>query len=167
MRSYRNTAGFTLLEVLLASAILAFCVAAISQAIALGHGQTYEAIHGRRAVVLAEALLEEVLSLPFADPEGASVMGPEAGESSRSSYDNCDDFDGFADGGDDGPVRDAGGVDYGDLYQVFTRAVAASDTPISVPGFGGDIPGLTVTVTVTDDRGLSWSITRFIPEPAS
>ena len=53
------------MEVLIASAILSFAVAAISQAIVAGQTQTYEALHAQRGMSLADALIEEIQALPY------------------------------------------------------------------------------------------------------
>lgn len=47
---------------------------------------------------LAEDLMEEILSKPFYDPNGAACNpGPDAGEtySNRATLDNVDDYDGY------------------------------------------------------------------------
>lgn len=165
MRSVRRQSGFTLVEVMIATAILAFAVAAVSQAIVAGQMQTYEALHNWRGLCLAEAMVEEIISLPYDDPDGGGGAGPEAGEPNRNQFDNCDDFHGYSETA--GNVDDAAGNGYGDMFDRFSRAVTATYTQQAVPGMGAPQDGLQVTVTVTDDRGLTWSIVRFITEPAS
>ena len=162
-RPFRRHGAFTLAEVLIASVVLAIAAAALTQAIVAGQVQTSEALRDWRAVSLAEALLEEVLALPYDDPQGASAPGPEAGENSRASFDNCDDFHGFTETA--GNLTDATGAAYGQTFQIFSRSVTAAYTTQTPPGLGGPINGLDVTVTVTDDRQTTWSISRFIAEP--
>lgn len=92
----RKANAFTLAEALIASAILVASITAISLPFtAAAHNQQAEA---RRtvAVSLAQELMEEILSKPFADPNGASTPGPEAGETTRALFDNLDDYNGFA-----------------------------------------------------------------------
>ena len=87
--------AFTLAEALIASALLAASISAITLPFsAAAHNQQDEA---RRtvAVSLAQEMLEEILSKPFRDPNGASACGPESGETSRSLFDNMDDYDGY------------------------------------------------------------------------
>lgn len=156
--------ALTLVEGLLASALLAFAVAAVSQAVVAGQMQTVEALHHRRAVELTEALMDEVLRLPYDDPQGASSPGPEAGESSRSAFDNADDYHGFSETA--GTLADAAGTLYSAPFQDFTRSVTAAYGNVTVTGFASAIPGLTVTVTV-QEAGLTWSVTRFIAQPPS
>ena len=123
-RSRRRQRGISLVEVLIASAILSFAVAAICQAIVAGQMQTYEALHQLRAMSLAEALVEEVQALPYADPEGAPAAGPDAGETGRALYDNADDYDGFSEAA--GNVADAAGTAYGRTFDTFSRSATAT-----------------------------------------
>ena len=155
--------GFTLMESLLAASILSFAVAAICQAVVSGQVQTSEALRDIRAMALAEVLLEEALALPYDDPEGATAAGPDAGESSRGAFDNSDDFDGYAETA--GSLVDAADEDYPTAYQEFTRSVVASYGTVNVAALGGTIDGLNVTVTVQDDRGQTWTVSRFVPDP--
>jgi hypothetical protein len=145
--------------------MLALAVAAISQAVLAGQMQTYEALHQRRAVELAEALVDEVLHLPYDDPEGASAPGPEAGETGRSLFDNADDYHGFSEAA--GSLADASGTLYPASLQDFSRSVSAAYANISVTGFDDPLPGLTITATVQDDAGQTWAITRWVAQPPS
>ena len=130
--AYAVPRGMTLVEALLASVILAVAVAAVSQAIVAGQMQSYSALHRRRAVDLAEALMEEVLRLPYNDPDGASAPGPEAGESGRSSFDNIDDYHGFSETG--GSVADLAGGTYASAFQGFSRSVTVASGTVTVGG---------------------------------
>lgn len=50
-----------------------------------------------RAALLAEALVAEIASMPYEDPDGAALLGMEPGEtdSCRCGLDDVDDFDGY------------------------------------------------------------------------
>lgn len=150
--------AFTLIEVMLAVAILAFAVAAVAQAISAAQAQTDASLHDLRAVSLAEAMIEEVLAKPYADPDGIDA------EFSRSAFDDADDYDGFQEAA--GALQDAAGVAYAAPYQRFDRSVAVTPQTLNIPGFGGAVAGLNVVVTVTD-AGRAWTLTRFIPEPVA
>lgn len=165
-----HPAGFTLIESLMAISVLAFAVIAISQAISAGQMETYEALHHERAMAVAQALMEEVLALPYADPDDSSTTaGPETGQgesaSSRSTFDNCDDFHNYSES--TGNVADHAGVAYTGQFTDFSRAVTAAYETKTITGFSGSpsFDGLTVTISITDTRGQQWSVTRFIPEP--
>ena len=155
--------AFTLPEVLMASAILAFAVAAISYAVSTGQAQTHYALHELRAISLTEALMEEIVAYPYADPEGATAAGADAGESSRASFDNSDDYHGYSESM--GNIRDYDGDAYPTAYSRFRRSVTAVHETLNFAAVGGNMTGLTVTVTVTDDKGRTWQAMRFIPEP--
>ncbi len=154
--------GFTLTEVMIASAILAFAVIAITQLIVAGQTQSIEALHHRRGQSLAEALMDEILALPYTDPQGDTTIGPDAGERNRNEFDNIDDYHGFNE--EAGAICDAHGQPYGGQFDRFRRTVTVE--PYMQPLTGSaPIAGLRIIVTVTDERGLSWTITRFVPEP--
>lgn len=158
--------GFTLVEVLMAASVLGFAVIALVQAVWAGQMNTYEAIHEARAHSLAEAMIDEVLSLPYSDPDETSSPGPETDETIRTHFDNADDYHGYTDAA--GSIVDADAVLYPAAYQVFTRTVSAQYDTQTVTGFGTNpVIGLTVTVTVQDLDGRFWVLSRFIREPQS
>lgn len=163
-RPRRSGGGFTLVEALFASAVLALVVAAMSQAVVSGQAVTAQAMFEARALSLAEALMEEVLALPYTDPGGDTAAGPDAGETGRADFDGMDDYDGYAEAA--GALVDPAGVLYPERHQVFSRAVAASYATEDLAVLGGARDGLRVTVTVADAGGRAWTITRFVPEPA-
>jgi len=163
-QSRNRSEGFTLMEVMFAMMVLSFSVAALTQAIVSGQSHTYEAMHSSRAVALAEAMIDEVLSKPYDDPEGELTVGPDTGEASRDLFDNADDYDGLIEAA--GAVQDQSLTAYPQLYQRFGRSVTATYTTENLPDLGGNHNGLTVTVTVTDQNGRVWTISRFIQEPA-
>ena len=157
--------GFTLVECTAAMLVLSVAVLAVVEAISVAQSHPYEALHTLRAHALAEALADEIIALPYADPQGGTTVGPDSGETGRANFDNCDDFDGFADSA--GALADAQAITYSTVYQRFNRSVTASYGTESIAGLGGTTSGLTTTVTVTDDLGRTWVVTRFITEPAS
>lgn len=156
--------GFTLAEAMIAVAILAVSVLAITEMIVAGQMATYEAMHQRRGQSLVEAMMEEVISKPYDDPDEVSAFGPEVDEVDREDFDNTDDFDGWTE--DFGDIVDATGAAYGTGFARFSRAVTCAAASQTVGGLSVTVDGLDVTVTVTDDRGSQWQTTRFIPETA-
>ncbi|MCP4247271.1 MAG: hypothetical protein GY778_09510 [bacterium] len=161
----QNARALTLVECLIAATILAVAVAAVAQAVVAGQMQSYAALYQRRAVEMAEALMDEVLSLPYDDPQGASTPGPEAGETTRAAFDNADDFHGYGEAAT--TLADAAGTVYATPFQDFSRSVTAAYSNVAVTGFADPIPALTVTVTVQDGAGQSWTLTRLIAQPPS
>lgn len=160
VHAHRLDHGFTLPEVMLALAVLLFIVAAVGNAVVAGQMHVFAAIHEVRATALAEAMMDEVLSKPWADPGGASVPGPDAGENDRGDFDNLDDYHGFTE--EPGTVADFAGVLYPQTYQGFARRVTVADETVEC--LGADVAGLAITVTVTDADNRAWTIRRFVPE---
>lgn len=161
----RHSKGFTLAEVLIASAILSFVTLAIVQAVTAGQANTLDALKRARADALAQSLLEEILSKPYTDPDEAGAIGPEGDESGRSDFDNVDDYHGYSESA--GGLVDHAASAYPTAYQVFNRSVAIVALTNSVAALGGDHTGVQVTVTVSEPNGRTWVVTRFVPEPAS
>lgn len=136
--------GLTLVECLLALGVVALAVVAIFQALAAGHGQTWQLLQHSRAVALAQAGMEEVLSWSeFPEDSGSWLQMP-------------------------GEIADAVGRLYPKEYQVFTREIEVqrvlrSDGTVRL----GDWPvgGYLVRVRVHDRQGKEQcQLVRFIPE---
>ncbi|NLF29937.1 MAG: prepilin-type N-terminal cleavage/methylation domain-containing protein [Planctomycetes bacterium] len=99
-RHHRTTGGrgFTLAEVLIASAMLAFVASAVMVPYAAGiQNDRFCGIH-TEAVALGQDLMEDILALPFYDPETPDTLalGPDAGEFTRATFDNIDDYHGYS-----------------------------------------------------------------------
>lgn len=149
----------------MASSVLAFVVAAFAQAVACGQGETAASLDSLRGTVLAEGLMEEILSLPYDDPNGYTAAGPDTGNSTRQLYDNIDDYHGFSETANN--IKDLSAALYPREYQCFTRSVTCVYGSVTPTGLGVTLSGITVTVTVTQSPGsLRWTITRFIPDPS-
>jgi MSHA pilin protein MshD len=99
MRRKNTQSGFTLMEALLASAILLMAITAITMPFSTAAGTEQLVIRQTMAAGLAQELMEEILAKPFADPQGASNPGVEADEDEqdRGTFDNMDDYDGWED----------------------------------------------------------------------
>jgi len=108
--------------------------------------------------------MDEIVALPYKDPSGtAAALGPDSGESSRSLFDNCDDYHGSSETAN--LIKDQSGSLLPTEYQAFTRSVTCSTGSTTIGGVG-TVSGLTVVVTVTSTKGAgTWTLTRFIPDP--
>jgi len=151
------------MESLIASSILSFAVLAVLQPIVAGQSQSTHALNEMRALALAEAMIEEVLSRPYFDPDGASVVGPDGGETNRTQFDNIDDYHGFTEAV--GQVRDANNQTYPITFNRFGRSVTCAYTTQDLPDLGGVTSGIVITVTVRDNASHTWELARFVPEP--
>lgn len=158
-RTHRG--GLTLVECMIATGILSVAVLAVSEAIVAGHAHSRSAMQSAEAADLASALMEEILALAYHDPQGPAALGPDAGESTRLQFDNCDDFHGLSE--EAGGLHDAAGKTLPAELQSYARSVTAAYTTLNVTGLGS-VLGLSVQVSVSDG-GQTWSINRFIPEP--
>lgn len=152
-----------MLEVLFASLVLLLTGLALAQALSAGHAQLYANLHQVRAQALLEGLAEEIMALPYDDPDTASTPGPEAGEPDRASFDNKDDFHGFQE--PVGTLVEADGTPYPSSYQVFARSVEATYGAHDPGTGGGPVPGLILLIRTIDTDGAVWTLSRFIEEP--
>ena len=155
--------GLTLAECLVALTILSFAVLAVSYAATTGQQQADYADDAARAVRLARDLAEEILSKPYADPDGSPVFGPEAGETSRAQFDDADDYHNFAEPA--GQLQDFTGSAYTKSHPLCTRSVTITPGGQPVPDLGVTLTGLTVTIRVHTPGRLTCEIHRFIPAP--
>jgi MSHA pilin protein MshD len=153
-----------MVETLLASAILAIGVAGVAEAVATAQQTTAESLVGLRANMLAEALLQEILSKPYKDPQGTTTWGPDAGETSRSLFDDVNDYHGYTDGPSN--LADASGVAYPTEFQGYTRSVTVVLTTKTISGLPQPVTGAAITVTVTRN-GRTWTATSFVGDPGS
>lgn len=160
----RRAAGLSLIESMFAVAILAVGTAAVCETVVSGHKATYEALRDARGQLLSEALMEEILSKPYADPEGLTTIGPDAGETARALYDNIDDYHGYTDGPTN--IKDAAAAAYPSVYQGYTRSVAVAASSVTLSGIPATVTGVEITVTVSLN-GRSWVLKRFAAEPES
>ena len=99
--------GLSLLEVLIASAILSILVFGIVQSVGSLAMETKHSRDRLTASLLASGLREEILSKPLRDPNQPPVFGKEPGEygNVRIYFDDRDDYDGL----EDNPVTDLKG----------------------------------------------------------
>lgn len=162
----RHPAGFTMIEVLVATSILSFAVIAVAESVSVAQSQTFEALHDGRATALAEAFLEEVISKPYADPAGGEInLGPDDDEPTRNLFDNIDDFNGLTIDTlktvDPDVINDIAGHPLPAPYQHFSINISTQYTNVTL---FESVPGIAVTVTVTDKKGRTWAASRFVPE---
>lgn len=150
-RRYRGAQqGVTLVELVIAIALIGIAVAALMTALASLTGRSVDPLRRSQATVIAEAYLEEILAKPFTDPtSGATCAG--VSPANRADWDDICDYTGLP----DTVVRDqtgsaiAGLGDYGvtvAISQAAWQGIAAANV-------------LRVDVTVTDPLGGSTVLT--------
>lgn len=153
-RSATHAAGLTLIECMFATAVLATAVLGLCHVVVAAHAHLQQGEHASRAVRLAEHLLEEIASRPY-DTPGAS----------RASW-SVADYDGLSE--QPGELRDFTGALHDAKNQMFSRQVTVSPCNTLVPELDNlTLAGMQVEVTVSHEGGMSWRMTRFIPQPVS
>lgn len=117
-------AGMTLIELIVAIAVVATAVTAILGVYAAVAVRSADALVRQQAVAVAESYLEEITLKAFADPDGTEA------ESGRADWDDVDDYDGLVDVG----ARDQTGAALAALagYRV-SVAVSATEALAGVP----------------------------------
>jgi len=158
--------GFTLVETVLATAILLFVVTAVTHAIVAGQMQAHKALERMRAVTLAHAVIEEAFSKHYKDPEGEPGLGPDPGETERTEFDDVDDFHGYT--ASAGSLQDAFENDLPDIYQQLSYRVEVTAFSQIMTGLSSDTPinGKQISVIVTATNSQEWTISRVITEEA-
>lgn len=143
-----RTAGLTLVELIVAIAIIAAGVTAVLAAYAAVATRSADAMVRQQAVAIAESYLEEIALKPFADPDGLEAETP------RSGWDDVDDYDGLVDAG----VRDQNGAAIATLsaYSVGV-AVRATTALTGVPAASAR----RIDVTVTGPQGVRVGLTAY------
>ena len=112
--------GFTLAEAMMAVVVLGIAAASVLLPFVSGAAVRAEGINRTLAARLASDLMEQILRLPFHDPNGSDydfIPGPDEGD-----LDNIDDYHGYIEA--QGQVKDAAGVVFTDpKYTNFSRNV--------------------------------------------
>ena len=95
----RRAAGITLIETLLAATLAALASAALLAAVESTLSTATDSTDRTIADGLAQQLLDEIVQKRYVEPGGSatsSSLGKDGAESTRASYDDCDDYDGYS-----------------------------------------------------------------------
>ena len=147
--------GFTLIESLIATVVLAIAVVGIAGAVGASFKQTSALDNDSAAISVARALVEEVASKPYAASVASSKAS--AGNFDRSTYTSVADYHGYH---DTSPFTTLGGqtLDVGSGYsRSVTYTVPASVTVGSTTTALNDFGRITVTVTSPSGRDVTVS----------
>ena len=137
----RREKGFTLIELIVSIVVVSVAVAGVMGLLSDLSSRSGDLVIQEEATAVASAYLNEVLSRPFADPDGTPS------EPSRSTYDDVSDYNGLVDVG----ARDQFNQPMG-LSQ-FTVAVQVSTPSAGALGAVAQSNMLRVDVTVTHPTG--------------
>ena len=120
--SIRRQTGGTLIELVIAIVIISIAVSTILMALSTSVAQSADPMIRHQAVAIAEAYLEEISLMDFADPQGGETGGAEAGET-RPVYDDVQDYNSLP----DSVVRDQNGIAIGALSAYSITVVVAGN----------------------------------------
>ncbi len=156
----RGCQGTTLIEAVTAILVLGVAIPPLVGLFTEVASHSADATYQTVGLGYAEALMEEIVSKEFEDPDGAQgSFGTE--EAGRSGYDDIDDYDGFS----NSPPQRLDGTSLDD-YGGFTRSVVVENVldtdpdPSSPEGDGSTaLKRIRVTVSWTSGRGGEISLT--------
>jgi MSHA pilin protein MshD len=108
MSRSKKTRGFSLIELVITIVIISIALTALSSSLFSAVGRNADPMWQVKATHLAQAYLDEILSMRYQEdsPLGGgsvgtcSLVGSEAGETSRSLYDDVDDYNGLSETAD-------------------------------------------------------------------
>ncbi len=136
--------GFTLLEALIASVIMALTITSVAMALGSGRQYAMEARDQLQAGLAAEALMAEILAAEYAD---------------LPAYDGHDEAPGAMVTFDDQPYPES-------FYRIGRRAAVVERT-VEILDLGVKIRGQDIAVEAYDvDGRVILTLSRFVPEPA-
>ncbi|MCK4623791.1 MAG: prepilin-type N-terminal cleavage/methylation domain-containing protein [Phycisphaerae bacterium] len=151
-----SNSGFTLIEALLASVVLAMVVGAVVMPFTAGAANTVQNARSTLAINLAQDLMEEILAKPFHDPDGS-----DAGETGRSNWDDMDDYDGYSEA--EGSIAGFDGVATGDpASTALTRNVTVASVYIAGQDQSEEPTFLRVTVNIRYHGDALVSLSRLV-----
>ncbi|MDP9175453.1 MAG: prepilin-type N-terminal cleavage/methylation domain-containing protein [Planctomycetota bacterium] len=155
--------GFTLLEGLAASVVLAILVIGVFGSLDVAYQQAQIVRVNGAAVMLARQLGDEITSKPFSDPiTGATALGPDAGMTGRSMFTHVTNYDGYNDSSLALPLLGGGSIDAtgSDPYWRQCSVVAGASPSIDALSPSSDF-GI-ASVVVTGPGGQSVTISKFV-----
>ncbi|MCG8316241.1 MAG: hypothetical protein MI976_23780 [Pseudomonadales bacterium] len=86
--------GTTLVELILAIAIVSVAITGMMAAYSSIAGRSADPLVRQQSLSIAHAIMEEIVAKPFLEPDDGNVCPAES--ASRSDYDNVCDYNGFA-----------------------------------------------------------------------
>ncbi len=150
-RTHSSRRGFTLIEIILAIAVLAIGLPAVCYMYAVAMAVDSDNVKGNQAFYLANALMNEISLRRFRESAAAPGNGPDTGETNgydRRGFDDIDDYNIFKLTWNElKPPRDETGASMTD-YADFGQYVEVVN--IAAPGTSGSGPASRSTAAVAD-----------------
>jgi len=145
--SFRNSQGFTLVELIVAMVVISVALVGVMSVINYTTLHSADPVLRQQAIAIAEAYMEEISLKNYSDPDTD-------GEGSRALFDDIDDYNGLADSG----AYDQNGNAISGLS---SYAVSVSVVPQNYGPSGATVAGLKIDVTVTDPAGERLTLTGY------
>lgn len=139
-----NRRGFTLIEALVASALLGFITLAVISAVTSAQSLSFEGQKQIVAVMAADDLLTELVTLSYADLKAKDGLDQPIGK-----------------------METLTAVPYPPVAWAIGRTVAATEEMVEEPVLKIKVKGLRVIVSARDDFRVLATVETFVPEPAS
>jgi prepilin-type N-terminal cleavage/methylation domain-containing protein len=144
-RRFRPASGFTLVEVIISVLIVGILFTAALQAAAAARVADYLVANRNRGALLAQGLMDEITQKAYKNPT-LPVFGPESGETSRSAFNDVDDYHNWS----ESPPQNPDGTSVPD-YTNWTRTVTVEwvpSTDLTGPASASETGLKRITVTV-------------------
>lgn len=135
--------GFTLLESLIASAVLSLIVLAVGAAVTAGQQASFEARNSVLGAMAGDDLLADLSAIEYAQ---------------LGAYDEFTQ--------PVGGIATLAGRPYPNSYDALGRSVTVDEVVLEEPETGARVKGRRIVVTVFDSRRVVASVETFRPEPA-
>jgi len=144
-------AGFTLLEGLIASVVLAILVLGVVGSVSTSYQQSQSVRATSTSVTLARQLVDEIVSKPFDSTDALGTGG------TRSTFTNVSAYDNYSDTSDSLPLLAGGTIDAtgADQYTRQTSVIVGAQPSNDATSPTSDFAIVTVNVTGPDGEVIS------------
>ena len=161
MRGVTPLRGFTLVESLIASVVLAAVVVGIAGTLAAAYQNAKDETSSAEATQLARQLMEEISARPFEVPVSAAnnAVGWSGGSTNRAIYDDVSDYNGYTDNSTSIKMSDGATQSFGTAGP-YTRSVSVATGAVPVGHSPPAAHFKHVKVTVTRPRGAPIVISK-------
>lgn len=155
--------GYSLLEVTTSTLIVGvMLVAAMNTVGTSARSQRSNSDEGRGSL-LASDLMTEILTLPYTDPSGSGVMGPETGETTggtRTAFDDVDDYHNWT----ATPPQDKQGTAIPNTagWTQSVQVVLVNPNDLTSTSYGSLVPVKRITVTVSKSSRIIERLTAAV-----
>ena len=167
MRVAPHRRGFTLMEGLVASIVLAILVLGVCSTLTTSYQQAEIVKNNATGIMLDRQLADEITSKPLADPStGSTALGPGTGMTTRGTFTHITNYSQYSDTSTVMPMLEGGTLDVtgADVYNRSVTVVVGAKPSIDTASPATDFA--IVTVTVTGPDGQSISIPKFVAKYA-